>query len=343
MTDDAGGQLVEVDFRRADRLRRMVVPHAHGQGRRDFIGEAGLDDRDVLPAETRAVGGAEATGRGAGVADGVHFAVTDALDIEGPGQGRRGLVSEAHGVVGGDIETAALGEEAGILVERGHPQAGLVGRADLQLRGGLPGPTEPGATTDGAVVAGSRDAELLETRGLEALPREDRGDAESMPTVGAPGPGRRDEQLGHVHGSPGRRPRRGRLKKRDLIARVHPAVAKDGQTIGDTVGERGLIAEVRDIETTVGVTVEGRAIGRDAAIRSEPGQAELMAVRDLDQTRRVGRRGEGVLGESDARAAQALGLDAIAVVEIAVGGESDRGSEQERERDRVAHGKGFDS
>ena len=69
----------------------------------------------------------------------------------------------------------------------------------------------------------------------------------------------------------------------------------------------------------------------------EPGQADLMAVRDVDQAGRVGRRSEGVLGEGHARATETLGLDAITVVEVTIGSQSRRGSKQEGERELDTH------
>jgi len=56
-----------------------------------------------------------------------------------------------------------------------------------------------------------------------------------------------------------------------------------------------------------------------------------MAVIDVDQAGRIGGHDQRVLSEGHARAAEALGLHAVAVVEIAVGGQSSRGGEQQGE------------
>jgi hypothetical protein len=62
-----------------------------------------------------------------------------------------------------------------------------------------------------------------------------------------------------------------------------------------------------------------------------------MTVRDIDQAGRISRHDHRVLGESDTGATEALGLDAITMVEIAIGRESGGGGEQEDEREAVSH------
>ena len=181
---------------------------------------------------------------------------------------RRGvnLVRKAHGVVGRNVETTALGEEAGILVELAHPETRLVGRADLQVLAGMPSPTQTGAAADGSVVTGAGDTEILEDRGLETLTRQDRRYAKGVTAIGAQGPGRRDEELRQVHRGVRRRAGGERVEEWSLVTRVHPAVAEDGETEGDAAGESGLVGEVRNIEAAVFIAVEGVAAYRDAAI-----------------------------------------------------------------------------
>jgi len=111
-----------------------------------------------------------------------------------------------------------------------------------------------------------------------------------------------------------------------LVAGVHAAIAVDGNTgrqartdlpDGAEFGNKEMLLAV-----AVATAVDGCGIADDvrAALGHEPAHAHVDAVADEGTAGGIGGGRQSILRQRDADAADALGLDAVAVLEIAVGG-----------------------
>ena len=292
----------------------------------------------------------------AGIGDGWNAAVEDALVFGHQRQVRHDVEGDAGRDVGGDVELAAIGEQAGIFAEGGHPERRLAADADAQRGRDLP--LDAGAQTAavgqaGAVVgqverigregrqkarreeAGEGESELGEAFRLEHLYREDRRDAD-RDRAEALGEARGDEHLleidaglaaaEHAADAIGRRERIEHV----LIGRVHAAIAEHGHAPGGVPVDRHGIGEVRHQEVIVGAVDprrlrnegagRGQAAGAGRGIAAEGhehGHAAGDHVRQIDEAGRVDRKRHRVLRIGDAGAGLRLLHRAVARLEIA--------------------------
>ena len=347
-----GGEDVEQHLAVGDRLLAIAHPGAPG-----LIGillplPAQLDHRHVVPAKAGAVIIAQAPRGSEGIAYTVYLAVADMLNVQQQpvildARPRQTTLEHLR-----DVEIALLGEEPAVVVELLHLQHLAPAQATAQLIGELALPAELEAVAPGVVGAvvgesarvGGKAGEASEPLGREALVGDHRRDAEGVVLVELPRPGGRDEQLLQVH--PGLAGAEGAHVAAAVLG-VHAAVGEDRDAQGLALGELAVVTGAGDHEGLVlalaaaGHQVEGAWLWGTATLdrvlpagREELG-ADIGAVANEGHAGRIGGRGEAVLGKRGAGTGHALVDGAVAVGEVAVGGQRLGGCQRRQQQEGV--------
>jgi hypothetical protein len=176
----SGREQVEESLSSVKGQSRVVVAAAQRECGTGFEIDSCLYRRDVMPSEAGAVVGAQLSLVRVEIRNRFHLSVENTLDIEGDGRLGMDLHRDAAGKVGGNVESALLGEQPFVFVELLHVGTALVRCTNAQILtdGSQPSHTEPcaigGVVTaigDVARRTGSdRVVEVLQTTSGESLP-----------------------------------------------------------------------------------------------------------------------------------------------------------------------------
>ncbi len=185
--------------------------------------------------------------------------------------------------------------------------------------------------------------ESLQALGLETLVTQQQGGADRMPRRHLVRDGRRHDQLHQVDPERSRAAQdvggaRAAVEVALRVVGVHAAIAVDRDAQRQVVAQHVVVAGLRHAEpvaVALDAAVQRRQAGA-AALGVAPGteefEAEVEARARPDHAGGIGGSAERILRQGGGRAAHALGLEAVAVREVAVGGECGQGRQGGRER-----------